>query len=202
MSSVMEPFVFAVQNAVLDLFESVEQLSDEEAEKETLRKNAEKTVLRFIAAIILADGKYRDGERALVAQLVDWTAKPGGEHRYLNEYAARWTETSTQIPRFFDAAVKFDIKRQTNIARAMLRNIQLIGNNVSACDGKCGETGRRMVRDYLRLLDEFHDSMKVSCRHACKELPDGTRSDAAAYDEDLGQRAKQIAEEIKGRAGP
>ena len=143
------------QAAILDLFELAERLGDEGGGQDTLREDAEKTILRFIAAIILADGQDRDGEKTLVALLVDWKSKPGGEFRYLNEYAAKWAETSTQVPNFFNAAVRHDFSNKTEIARAMLRNIQLIGNNVCACDAKCGALERGMVRSYVSFLESF-----------------------------------------------
>jgi hypothetical protein len=51
----------------VDLLELVETLSDGKAEQDALRDDVEKTILRFIAAIILADGLYRDGEKDLVS---------------------------------------------------------------------------------------------------------------------------------------
>jgi len=176
MSNATYPIAFAVQSAFLDLLELVESLGEEKAEREALRENAEKTILRFIAAIVLADGQYRDGEKALLALLVDWKAKPGGESRYLNEYAAKWAETSTQIPNFFTAAVRHDFFNKTEIALAMLRNIQLIGANVCACDARCGALERGMVRRYVLLLENHIDRAQFSTGHDGQNKSDTPRN--------------------------
>jgi len=152
--------VFAVQSAVMELIDLVESLSRVKMEQEALRKEMEGTVLKFVAAIVLADGEYRDGERDFIALFVDSKALPGGEYRYLNEYAAKWAETSTQLPDFFHAAIRYDSANKTGIARAIVRNVQLIGNNVCASDGTCGTLERGIVQDYVVLLENAIEQSK------------------------------------------
>jgi hypothetical protein len=144
------------------VLEIVETLSNEKEEQDALRSEAEKTILRFIAAIVLADGQYRSGEKGLVSFLVDWTAKEGGEARYLNEYAAKWSETSDEIPKFFEAAVRYDVANDTDAARTILRNIQLIGNNVCACDSRGGPKERAIVQRFLALLETYSSEGRSS----------------------------------------
>jgi hypothetical protein len=73
----------------------------------------------------------------------------------LNEYAAKWAETSTEVPNFFNAAARYDSSNKTEIAPAILRNIQLIGNNVCACDARCGALERGIVQRYVVLFESF-----------------------------------------------
>ena len=70
--------VWAVQEGYLNLLELVDSTAVSE-DKESLRAEAQKTVLMLTAALILADGKYNDGEQALIRHLVDYSNKPGGE---------------------------------------------------------------------------------------------------------------------------
>ena len=149
------PAVFAVQSAALEIFGLTELVGSSEAERLSLRDEAEQTILRFIAAIVLADGEYRDDEKVFVSLMVNWKTKAGGEARYLNEYAAKWAETSMQIPQFFRSAVDYDCSHETCIAQALLREIQPIGNNVCACDARCGPLERGVVRDYIAFLENF-----------------------------------------------
>jgi len=44
----------------------------------------------------------------------------------------------------------------------MLRQIQLIGNNVCACDARCGAAERGMVQKYVVLLENFIEESKFS----------------------------------------
>ena len=134
MNDTQNPIVFAVQSAVLELLELVEYISqnDNPEKQEELRQEVQKNVLMFIAAIVLTNRQYEPSRWPFLSILVDWRDLPGGEVRYLNEYATRWVEASKSTPHFFDAAVQYDSSHQTAIARAMLRQIQLIGNTVSA----------------------------------------------------------------------
>ena len=149
--------VFAVQTAILNLLELIEQAvrGAEKEEIEGLDEEAQKTVLMLIAAIVLSDHKYKPAEQAFLRVLVDWQDKLGGEASYLNEYATQWTDASVRVPGFFQAAVQHDARHQTGIARAMLREIQLIGNNVCISDGSFEAVEHETVKRYLVFLEEF-----------------------------------------------
>lgn len=149
------PVVFAVQSAVLEMLESVEYITqnDTPERKEELQQEVQKTVLMFIAAIVLANRQFEPSKWPFLSILVDWRDLPGGEVRYLNEYATRWVESSKSAPKFFDAAIQFDSYNHTGIARAMLRQIQLIGNTVSASDGNVSPAELGTVSDYIAFLE-------------------------------------------------
>lgn len=149
--------VVVVQSAFLELLELTEDIARHNGpeNQESFRQEAEKTILMFIAAIVLASREYKPEERSFLSLLVNWQEKPGGEARYLNEYASRWVETAKDVPQFFAAAVRHDSVHETNIARAMLCQIQLIGNNAGVADGNACGARRDVVRKYLVLLEDF-----------------------------------------------
>jgi tellurite resistance protein len=149
--------VKAVQESVKNLLELVEQATRGRSaeEIEGLKEEARKTVFMMIAAIVLADEKYADGERAFLNLLVDWSQKPGGEMRYLNEYAGAWKTACIQVPRFFQAGVDHDRRVHTELARGMIREMELIGNNTCVSDGQFEATEHEVVRKYMVLLEEF-----------------------------------------------
>ncbi len=150
-------FVVAVQSAFLELLELTGEITREDnpEKQESFREEAEKTILMFIAAIVLASREYRPEERSFLSLLVNWQDKPGGEARYLNEYATRWAETAKHVPQFFAAAVRHDLAHESNIARAMLCQIQFIGNNACVADGNASGARRDVVREYVVLLEDF-----------------------------------------------
>lgn len=149
--------VVVVQSAFIELLELSEEIARRSSpeKQESFREEAEKTILMFIAAIVVASRKYEPEERSFLSLLVNWQDKPGGEARYLNEYATRWVKAAKDVPQFFAAAVRHDLVHETNIARAMLCQIQLIGNNAGVADGNACGARRDVVRDYLVLLEEF-----------------------------------------------
>jgi hypothetical protein len=149
--------VVVVQSAFLELLELTEEIARHNSpeNQESFREEAERTILMFIAAIVLASREYKPEERSFLSLLVNWQDKPSGEARYLNEYATRWAETAKDVPQFFAAAVRHDLVHETNIARAMLCQIQLIGNNAGVADGNACGARRDVVRDYLVLLEDF-----------------------------------------------
>jgi len=153
----LNPAAKAVQESVVNLLELVDKSARDLASRQIdeLHDEAQTVVLMFIAAIVLADEKYAAGEQAFLRVLVDWSHKPGGEIRYLNEYAERWKTESLQVPRFFNAAVQHDFHQRTDLASAMMRELQLIGNNTSASDGKFEIAEQEVVRNYIRFLDDY-----------------------------------------------
>jgi hypothetical protein len=109
----------------------------------------------MIASIVLASHKYESGQWAFLSALVNWQDLPGGEARYINEYATRWTDIySKQVPDFFDRALRFDLSHQTAITGAILRQIQLIGNAVCAAGGSVTSAEKEIVRNYIEFLEE------------------------------------------------
>jgi len=150
-------FVIVVQSAFLELLELAEEVvkHDCSENQESFRAEVEKTMLMFIAAIVLASREYKPEEQSFLSLLVNWQDKPGGEARYLNQYAANWVNARKAVPRFFAAAVEHDLVDETSIARAMLCQIQLIGNNTCVADGNACGARRDVVRDYLVLLEDF-----------------------------------------------
>lgn len=149
--------VRAAQEAFMDVLELAEQAAQGAGSEgsEALRGEAQATVLMLIAGIMLADGKYDPQEQEFIRLLVDLRDKPGGEVSYLNEYAARWAKAAMEVPRFFQAAVRRDAGEGTDIARPMLRRIQLIGNYASICDGKFSVAEQETVKRYVAFLEDF-----------------------------------------------
>ncbi len=155
-----EETVRAAQAAFMDLLEQAELAAAHGGPNEVqeLREDAQKTVLRLIAAVMLADGSYDPGEREFIRLLVNWKDKPGGEMRYLNEYASEWAVKAREVPRFFKAAARRDANDGSDIAKTMLRRIQLIGNYASISDGKFEPSERQTVRDYVAFLENYIES--------------------------------------------
>ena len=156
--------VWAVQEGYLNLLELVDSTAVRE-DKEFLRAEAQKTVLMLTAALIMVDGKYNDGEQALVRHLVDYSDKPGGELRYLNEYASLWEVKSNVIPHFIHAAVRCD----RDIARSMLCEIQSIGNNVCVSGRNYQKKQREIIMNYMALLEVFIDRVELEATSQVRE---------------------------------
>jgi hypothetical protein len=157
MSNDTEAIVKAVQGSIGNLLGLVEQATRERSaeEIESFKEEARKTVFMMIAAIVLADEKYVDGERAFINLLVDWNKRPGGEMPYLREYAGAWKTTCLQVPRFFQAGVAHDRRLHTELARGMMRELELIGNSTCVSDGQFEATEHELVRNYMELLEGF-----------------------------------------------
>lgn len=152
--------VEAAQTAFIDLLELAEVAAegDSSVESQALREEAQSTVLMLIAAVMLADGQYDEGEQEFVRLLVDSRDKAGGEISYLNDYAARWTKASMEVPGFYCAAVRRDARDRTDIAWKMRCRIQIIGNYVSISDGKFAASERETVRRYVAFLEDYADA--------------------------------------------
>jgi len=199
-------FVAVVQSAFLELLELTEEVAEHNSpeSKEAFRDEAEKTILMFIAAIVLASREYTPEAHSFLSLLVNSQDKPGGETRYLNEYAARWQNAHNVVPQFFAAAVHHDSIHDTNIARAILCQIQLIGNNTCVADGNAYGAKRDLVRDYLVLLEDF-----LELQHAQGSTLDnftsGVRSPegaAAPHEEnEPSQRGEVEQAEVGGSIG-
>lgn len=174
MSEKTNQTVQAVQESVVNLLELAEQAARGLGVQETtaLGEEVHKTVLMLIAAIVVSDGKYTAGEKAFINVLVDWSQKPGGEARYLNEYAEQWRSACMQVPDFFQTAVHHDLRHQTQLARAMMRELQLVGNNTCVSDGEFEATEHAFVRNYICFLEEY-----VAALHA-QNLPGEKEKDA------------------------
>jgi hypothetical protein len=157
-----EDTVWAVREAYLNLLELVDSVASTQGgeEREMLRAEAQKTVLMLTASIILADGRYDADEEAFIRHFVNLSDKPGAELSYLNEYATMWRSASMDVPGFFQAAARCDANSNTDIANAMLREIQFIGNNVSIAPKKSQAKGQKFVVDYVAFLENFIEGWK------------------------------------------
>ena len=157
MSNESEQTVFAVQAAVMALLEAVEQAArNEHPERvQELCSEAQKTALMLMAGIILSDGQYSSSEALFVNLLVNSSDKPGGDIGFLNEYAENWKRAAYEVPGFFKLGVDKDLENGTRHAPAMLRELQLIGNNTAITDGTLGSVQNDIVRDYVLRLEEF-----------------------------------------------
>ena len=155
--------VEAAQAAFVELLELTELAvqDDYSMESEALRSEAQSTVLMLIAAVMLADGEYDEGEREFIRLLVDWRDKEGGEISYLNDYAARWTTASMEVPEFYCAAVRRDVRDGTDIAWKMRCRVQLIGNYASIADGKFVASERETVRRYVAFLEDYANAWRL-----------------------------------------
>ncbi|MGA3267882.1 MAG: TerB N-terminal domain-containing protein [Verrucomicrobiota bacterium] len=163
MNSDASPIVFAVQSTFLELLELIDYLakSDLPDKEEELKDEAQRTVLMFIAAIILAGRDYNPAQKSFLSLLVNCEDLPGGEARYLNEYAVKWVEASKQIPGFFDAALRYDSSHHTDITRSMLRQFQIIGNNACASGGNTAAAASQVVQSYIAFLEKRLDAFRT-----------------------------------------
>ena len=180
MNNITESFVFAVQSAFVELLELTQKVAEGESseKQEILRSETQKTMLMFIAATVVANPDYSPAKQQFISLLIDCSEKPGGAVRYLNEYAVEWVEASRKVPQFFNAAINYDSSHGTDIARAMLRQIQLIGVNVYSSDERISMAERETVRVYLKFLEDANDVPKpeVEVRiPACHEDPEPER---------------------------
>lgn len=162
MSNDTKAMVDAVQASVTNLLELVElagrgRHADEVGE---LKQEAQRTVLKMIAAIVMADQKYAEGEKAFVNLLVDWEKRRDGDVRYLTEHAEEWKRSFRLVPRFFEAAAEHDTRLHTDVARGMIREMQLIGDMACISDGHYEVTEHAVVRGYTDLLLEYLERRK------------------------------------------
>jgi hypothetical protein len=164
--------VEAAQTAFIDLLELAELAAegDSSVESQALREEAQSTVLMLIAAVMLADGQYDEGEQEFIRLLVDSREKAGGEISYLNDYAARWMKASMEIPEFYCAAVRRDSRDGTDIAWKMRCRIQLIGNYASIADGKFVASERDTVRFYVAFLEDYANAWESQTQAAGKTM--------------------------------
>ena len=154
MRTPLEPSVFATQSAFLDLTELASTAANGLGGENLIeiRNDVEETMLAFIAAIICSDG-FESDEDVFLKLLLDWHGQKENNVRLVNEYATRWALISKRVPRFFEIAVQYDKIHHEEIARAMLRSIQLIGNNACVSDKKTARCERQIVREYVSLLE-------------------------------------------------
>lgn len=141
--------VWAVRESILNLLELVDAASETDAAEilDTHREEAMTTVLMLALAVMIADGKYQAGEDLFIRHLVDMERNPDWGGSDLNELASKWKSAAVTIPGFFRAA-------SGDTARAMLREIQFIGNNVSISDGDFQGAEREEVAKYIGFLED------------------------------------------------
>lgn len=179
--------VWVVQDAISSLLELVDSISQNRLpeEREDFRSEMQKVILMLTAAIILADGKYMEGEHALIRQLVELGDTPGGELSYLNEYTSLWATAAREVPKFFRAAIDHDTSEDTDFARSILREIQRLGNHVAISDGKFRTKERGIVMKYVACLEEFIGASNVESSKdgAVDKAEDATGEVPVAYRE-------------------
>jgi hypothetical protein len=146
--------VFAVQTAIAELLDVAAELEPRnDSAEETFSDEAEQTVLRFIAAIIVADGRLSEGETEFISILINSSEKSGGAVRYLNEYASKWRESYPAAPKFFKAAIE-----QNTSAFRIIQLIQTVGANVCVCDNCYGKNERKVVEKYISFLNDYRET--------------------------------------------
>ena len=161
---------YAVQSSVLELFKPIERIArvNTSVKDSELKDDAQRTVLMFIAAIIAADNSYNTGQKSFLSVLVNTDNFPGGEPRYLKEYAARWEEASKRTPKFIEVAREHDAQNKSDMVRSMLLQIQMIGNTAATSDGAASSARNRVVLQYIEFLEKKPEpSIKV-------EMPSAT----------------------------
>jgi hypothetical protein len=143
---------WAVREAIMNLLELVESLveNDNYEEREVFQEEVKKTVSMFAAAIVAADGKYGPEERALISHLVGGSDAPDFELSDLNEQSEAWKSASQLVPKFFRRSVLME-----GVSRAILREIQFIGNNVCISDGDFHGEERILVSHYVAFLEDY-----------------------------------------------
>lgn len=154
MNNQISSTVSAIQASVLNVFELLGEVTVGN-ELEELKGEMHKTMLAMIAAIILSDGKYDVDEEAFLKLLVQWE-EPQTSAAFLRDYEAIWKSISFKAPKFFQAAVEHDGRCQTAIAQAILREVQLIGNNACVSNGQFASCEHKLINEYLTFLEEFN----------------------------------------------
>ena len=150
-----------VKDAVANIIEYVEAASASlpGSDVDEFRREVNETVLAFIAHLIAADGVYDPRERAFLKLLVDFSQEPNAELDYLRRYTERWRKLEQHVPEFFRAAVESDVKNKTETARGIMQEIQIIGNNCSVTDHHFADVEKKVIRRYLRFLDNHLDRL-------------------------------------------
>ena len=149
--------VESVNGALANIGELVHHASEGRNAEEIsqLEIEARETVLNMIAAIILADKKYSEGEAAFVRLLMDGGQSPDVTMEILNNRAEAWLESCLHVPGFFQAVVEHDERLHTDLAHSMIREIQLIGEDVCICDGHYDASEHVVVQHYAGFLEQF-----------------------------------------------
>jgi hypothetical protein len=149
--------VHIVQEAMANIDEAIAQSAGSIASVDVdfLQSEARETVMGLIASLITADGFLHPQEREFLVRLVEVGDRPNAELAFLREYAERWRRQEQTVPGFFRQAVEADLKNQSDSAGSLTREIQLIANNCSIADGESTATEKRIISNYLRLLDDY-----------------------------------------------
>lgn len=152
---------FALQSSFHELLGLAEKAALNESDKERLKNEATETMCALIAAVVVADGNYSDGEDTLLTHIIEDREGRFSNMDFVREYASKWASASTEVPQFLKAAVQYDSANGTCTARSMLCAIQLVGNNASISDGNFSE--RPVVHNYIAHLEAFLDGRDL-CR--------------------------------------
>ena len=146
--------LFAIQTASDNLLETVDSVAKSTGgDSATLSQEAQTTVRMFVAASALADSALNEGEETLVQMFIKWDRNAGDQSSFLRDYGNKWEAQREQVPAFFDSALKCDRENGTQNARAIMRELQLIGNNVSISDGQFAEAEQASVKGYIAFLE-------------------------------------------------
>jgi hypothetical protein len=86
---------------------------------------------------------------------VELGQEPNADLAFLRKYTERWRVMENTVPSFFRMVADCDLKNKTDAARGIMREIQLIGNNCSVTDQHFADSEMKLIRRYLRLLDDY-----------------------------------------------
>lgn len=143
----------AVKTAAVNVLRVIQQVAAEISpeESDALQDEAVQIILSMVAAIIAADGKIEEQEQDFARSLI----KPSDtdqSHSYILRYAEQWPVISSALPRFFDCALRFDLKHKNGMALAIVEELQSLARATSASDGNSSVQELKAVQDFIDLL--------------------------------------------------
>jgi hypothetical protein len=144
-----EGSIFAVRSAYADLLEAIRSTGGSEEEVREKCAEAERFVMSLLGHIVAKDLTLAPEEASLLGELLDCGRPVGDCLAYAATCSAEWKDPQ-MLPQFFKTAAALP---DHEIARRMLRAIQLIGNNAAAVDGKVMRAENEYVRRCVARLE-------------------------------------------------
>lgn len=154
MSDYADSTCFAIQTARQNILEIVDSVAVNFGGGDDLRKEAENVLAMMISACVLADGNFGANEEKLISFAVPCLEGELDREKQLFNLAAGWEDASKKLPHFFVAAAEYNRAD----ARAILRELQLLGNNIAACDLRFTHHEQKFIQGYIAFLEHYLDT--------------------------------------------
>lgn len=155
MSHNIDAVAQAVKAAATNVFGIIQHTAADRTteERAQLEEEAQQTILALVAAILSADGMIAPEEEDFVRLLI----KPSGTdraHDYISQYAEKWLETSSVLPRFIEGALRFDEVQKTGNALSIIWQFESLAKATSACDGNSSPEELQIAQRFIDLLNK------------------------------------------------